>query len=712
MKNWTAFNIALGLIVLSSLTNGYKASAHETFVPTVRQVDSATARKPRQSLSSLPVAAQATVIATLARDDPRYQVKAVQGALRAQNPAQSLRVNFTSTGIQTRGCGGMQWRMALRAYGYGDRLETMRELAPHSEENRVEYRRGPLVEWYVNAPTGLEQGFTISAPPARAATRSKNLEVRSTNPMPLTIALGLGGDLTPTVDSPAKGERVGRAKGLTLRDSDGRAVLRYTGLTAHDASGRELVAWLELDRHELRMRVEDAGALYPVVVDPFLQVTKLTASDGSANDYFGRSVAVSGNGRTIVVGSTFGAKNQDGAVFVFVNGRTGWTQAAKLTASDEDVNDGFGASVSASSDARFIVAGAPGPNIDSNYSGGAAYVFVRRGTGWIQTAKLTASDGAAGDFMGLSAAISSDGRTIVAGAFDAMIGSNSQQGAAYVFVRRGSAWLNATQTAKLTASDGEMYDSLGFSVGISGNGRTIVVGAPQATVGSNYSQGAAYLFAKPVSGWTTSVQTAKLTASDGRLDDSLGWVGISSDGRTIAAGAPGANAPGGALYVYVKPILGWTTATQTAKLTTLGTVSEPETELGAFSVSVSRHGRIIATGAEDTPIGSNSEQGAVYIFRKPAMDWIDETQTAKLTASDGKAGDLFGRFVALSGDGLIVAASSIGAKIDSNADQGAVYVFEGRVSPPLGAEAGLFGLPASDTDSLADSSGPASSTTR
>jgi hypothetical protein len=71
---------------------------------------------------------------------------------------------------------------------------------------------------------------------------------------------------------------------LTLRDRHGLVVVRYTGLTAHDASGRELVAWLELSRHQLRLRVEDAGAHYPVVVDPFIQVARLHASDAAEND--------------------------------------------------------------------------------------------------------------------------------------------------------------------------------------------------------------------------------------------------------------------------------------------------------------------------------------------------------------------------------------------------------------------------------------------
>ena len=91
-----------------------------------------------------------------------------------------------------------------------------------------------------------------------------------------------------------------------------------------------------------------------------------------------------------------------------------------------------------------------------------------------------------------------------------------------------------TQTAKLTASDGAASDEFGSSVSISGN--TVVVGAPDATVGGNTQQGAAYVFTEPGSGWANMTQTAKLTASDGAADD---WFrhSVSISGNTVVVGA-------------------------------------------------------------------------------------------------------------------------------------------------------------------------------
>ena len=101
-----------------------------------------------------------------------------------------------------------------------------------------------------------------------------------------------------------------------------------------------------------------------------------------------------------------------------------------------------------------------------------------------QTAKLTASDGAAYDDFGGSVSIS--GNTVVVGAWDANVGANSEQGAAYVFTQPAAGWANMTQTAKLTASDGAAGDFFGDAVSISGD--TIVVGAENATVGGNTAQ--------------------------------------------------------------------------------------------------------------------------------------------------------------------------------------------------------------------------------
>ena len=179
-------------------------------------------------------------------------------------------------------------------------------------------------------------------------------------------------------------------RGVSLCGTDSAAVYRYAGLTVLDAEGREAQAWLEVEGDGLAIVVDDRGLCYPLMIDPLIQKAKLTASDGVANDYFGHSVSVSGD--TVVVGAPIDESSR-GSAYVFVKPSGGWsnmTQTAKLTASDGVGNDHFGYFVSVSGDT--VVVGAP---IDES-SRGSAYVFVKPGADWVdmtQTAKLTASDG-------------------------------------------------------------------------------------------------------------------------------------------------------------------------------------------------------------------------------------------------------------------------------------------------------------------------------
>jgi hypothetical protein len=136
-------------------------------------------------------------------------------------------------------------------------------------------------------------------------------------------------------------------------------------------------------------------------------------------------------------------------------------------------------------------------------------VFVPNGTTWSQQAELTASDGAQNDEFGQSVAAS--GSTIVVGAPNFAVGSSSNQGAAYVFSQSGTTW---SQQAELTASDGAQNDNFGSSVSVSDS--TIVVGAPNHAVGSNSYQGAAYVFSQTGAGsYALSASPNSLSMTEG-----------------------------------------------------------------------------------------------------------------------------------------------------------------------------------------------------
>ncbi|MFZ0230523.1 MAG: choice-of-anchor D domain-containing protein, partial [Mycobacterium sp.] len=221
------------------------------------------------------------------------------------------------------------------------------------------------------------------------------------------------------------------------------------------------------------------------------QQAKLTASNGQAGDWFGTSVAVEAG--MALVGAPnhpYSSSTMDpgpGAAYVFMGSGKTWSQQAELSASDAAAGDSFGGSVALSG--SIGVVGAPNRTVGSNASQGAAYVFAQSETTWSQQAELTSSDGATGDDFGTSVAIS--GSTLVAGAWTKTVGSNQDQGAAYVFAQSGTTW---SQQAELTASDGAAQDFFGFAVAVSGS--TAVVGANGHTVSSNQDQGTAYVFAQ------------------------------------------------------------------------------------------------------------------------------------------------------------------------------------------------------------------------
>ncbi len=211
---------------------------------------------------------------------------ASNGGFEMVNSKRRLNVEFAQSGVAVhvgdpKGAG---WDLALEGYGRGKSMNFLSSAAPQANANRVEYHRGDLTEWYVNGPVGLEQGFTLVRPPRLAEGHIDQ---------PLTIALTLSGDLTASLDS--------AGTGLTLKQRDGEAVLRYTGLSAQDAAGERLKCWLELHGNQLLLRINDAGARYPVVVDPFMQVAELSVTGGPG--YFGLATAISDDGRVVVVGA-------------------------------------------------------------------------------------------------------------------------------------------------------------------------------------------------------------------------------------------------------------------------------------------------------------------------------------------------------------------------------------------------------------------------
>ena len=227
-----------------------------------------------------------------------------------------------------------------------------------------------------------------------------------------------------------------------------------------------------------------AGAAH-AAIDP-AKVQKLLAGDGTNDNYFGYSVAISGD--TAVIGAYGVDKSylvkSVGAAYIFIRAADGtWSQQAKLIATDGADSDLFGISVAVSGDTAVI--GADSDDDKGSFSG-SAYVFIRAADGtWSQQAKLTAVNGSAHYGFGISVSVSGD--TAVIGAAS----NDSFKGLAYVFTRVGETW---SQQAKLTAADRADDDWFGYSVSVSGG--TAVIGAYNDD-DKGIDSGSAYVFGIP-----------------------------------------------------------------------------------------------------------------------------------------------------------------------------------------------------------------------
>jgi hypothetical protein len=251
--------------------------------------------------------------------------------------------------------------------------------------------------------------------------------------------------------------------------------------------------------------------------DQWGQVAKLTAADGATLDWFGVRVSISGD--TVVVGAPTDDDlgSESGSAYVFGRNHGGadqWGQVRKLTASDGALEDRFGYAVAISGDD--LVVGAYQDD-DQGTDSGAAYLFDRNAGGadsWGQVEKLLASDGAAGDYFGNAVAIAGD--VVVVGAnLDDDHGTDS--GAAYVFGRNQGGASDWGQVAKITAADGAAGDYLGVPASASGD--DIALGA-RLDDDCGTDSGSAYVFVRnlpPVAdaGAPQTVHVGDLVTLDG-----------------------------------------------------------------------------------------------------------------------------------------------------------------------------------------------------
>jgi hypothetical protein len=421
------------------------------------------------------------------------------------------------------------------------------------------------------------------------------------------------------------------------------------------------------------------------ILQSFLQLgPKIQGGGEIGPGEFGFSVALSSDGMTALIGGhyddargdTFGGK---GAAWVFRRSGSTWIQEAKLTGGREKGHGEFGFSVVLSADGKTALIGAP----DDDDRKGAVWAFSRQAPGVWVGSKLVVNFQRG---FGVSVALSADGNTALIGA----PGTNSRRGAVWFYARSGSGW--RSQGELLGSKNGENGPgSFGGSVALSSDGTTALIGGPE----DNHLRGAAWVFRR-AEGGTWALQGHKLTGGNEIGKAGFGnSVALSGDGNTALIGGGFDDDRAGAVWVFARSGPTWMQLEKLSRLNVVG----GEIGAGRFGdrVALSSDGNTAFVGAPRDNGRGDFGVGAAWVLSRSAA-WAQ--QGPKLTGGGESGLANFGWGAALSRDGN---TALVGGYQDSRA--------KGNLVSGKGA-AWTFVIPPPTVDAVSPSSGPTTGGTR
>lgn len=520
------------------------------------------------------------------------------------------------------------------------------------------FRRGAgVLEWWSARALGLEHGAVLEARPEGTG--------------PLEVRVHVEGELRPTLVSEDE---------VALVAPDGVRAATYAQLVVDDASGRRVPGRMHVAGGDIVLAIDDAGARYPLVVDPLLVTydgaltTRAVPSSPGAQNHFGSALAVTPDGTRLVVVSP----RYTSSSFVYASGdvyvRSGstWTPDGAID-TGRRLTDGYsGVSVAISPDGSNVLLGTYDAGTNSQLASfvpGSPYwareddPFIpgttpRKGFALAMTAtRVVATD-----------PVATTGRGATGTAWTLVRG----------IVNGRPAW---TQETQLDPGDAEAGDELGASAALSGDGLRVVVGAAGDDTTIATDSGSVRSFVR--AGTTWSFERA-LVPADARSGDRFGAaLAMSGDGTRVLVGAPGddtaAGPDAGTARVFVRSGAMW---------------SEEAVLVPADAGAYARFGNAVALSSDasrafvaaawETHAGV-FHSGAVHVFVRSGSSWAEE---AVLAAPDALTNDQLGVSLAVPADGSRVV---VGAPLDDDAglrDVGTVRTFS-LSRAPTGAACGV-----------------------